>query len=647
MTVTMPATTTATMTAIGCGAAAGAVTAPRRANDRVMPSPGVGLRLAKAGGALACAAVCLATLASCGRGAAKPVSNGPDAGAAGSGGAADTGGGGSGGGVGPDGPGGAGTGGLAPVAGVEGSFIAPPALDRPPSPEDAGPLALRRLTVREYSNTVSDLLGIPVSGNLPFPVDQPNSTGFLAPTDVTLLDAERLVGVAERLATAAMAAGTIPVPCGAAPAPAPGAAATACATEFIATFGRRAFRRPLSALEASELLDVFSVTTAYGLDFRTSLVHVISALLQSGSFLYHWELADAAPARDGSLVVLGPHQVASRLSYLLWATMPDEALLAAADTNNLATPEELLAQAKRMFTDVARMKNGLASFHDQWLRVTGLDDLWKDPAKYPTFTPGLAAAFAEESHAYVSSVLSGGGDGTLKTLLTAPYSYANEPLAALYGVVGGGEAFPRVQLNATQRAGILTQPAFLASGATPTDTNPIKRGSVVWRRLLCGVPASTLHPDDDIPGPVIPGASNRARYGRLSQPTCAGCHSSFDPLGFAFEHYDAIGAYQTSDNGATVDASGEVMTPGGVKLAFRDAVDLATGLADSDEVKWCLTRHWFRYLMGRMDTAADLGSMERAYRAGAAVPGFSVPDLLTTAAQTKVFRYRALSPGEI
>ncbi|MES1205930.1 MAG: DUF1592 domain-containing protein [Pseudomonadota bacterium] len=540
--------------------------------------------------------------------------------------------------------GGAGAGGRPPTMGDNGTTVLPPPLDKPATPETAGPLGLRRLTLREYQNTVADLLGMTPNAASTFPPDEISSTGFAAPVAFTPFHTEMIADLSEKLAAAALAAGTIAVPC---TQPAAGAAATACAADFIGTFGRRAFRRPVTPAESADLLVVFAAATSTGLDFRSALTYVVSGILQSPNFLYHWEIGDEVVAREASLVVLTPHQMASRLSFFLWETMPDEMLLAAADARQLSTPEQVLAQANRMLADPVRSRRGFANFHEQWLRTQSLEDLVKDPARYPSFNTALRDAAGEELRVFVSSVMSATGDGTLKTLLTDSTSYANSALGALYGVSVTGDLFSKVQLNPAQRAGILTQAAFLAANATSSLTDPIKRGRVVWQRLLCGNTATREHPTDDVLGPAVPMTSNRSQYARQLQGACAECHQWFDPLGFAFENYNAIGVYQTTDNGVTVDASGDMLTPAGAKVPFRDAIGLVKALADSDEVKWCVTRQWFRHLLGRMDTTADLGSMERAYRAAAATPGYSIRDMLTTAVQTKAFRYRALSAGEM
>jgi hypothetical protein len=154
-----------------------------------------------------------------------------------------------------------------------------------------------------------------------------------------------------------------------------------------------------------------------------------------------------------------------------------------------------------------------------------------------------------------------------------------------------------------------------------------------------------------VPGPngqPDPAATLRQVYTQQdSNAACASCHASFDSLGFAFGNYDAVGAYQTLDHGQVIDTSGETVTPGSTKLTFRNAVELVDTLAVSDEVRWCVTRQWFRFVLGRMESGSDQGSVERAYRAGAAVPGFSIRQMLTSLVQTQTFRFRVPSPGEM
>ncbi|MES1207898.1 MAG: DUF1592 domain-containing protein [Pseudomonadota bacterium] len=531
-------------------------------------------------------------------------------------------------------------------------FVKPPAPGATQTPESAGTLALWHLTRSELENTLVDLLGASpaavaavVHGN--YPADEIADTGYYAPATYSPLQTEVLMSIAEALAVPMQ--GTFVPPC---TNPAPGADATACATAFIGSFGRRAFRRPLTDAEAGALLSLFNTATGLGFDFLGSLTQVVRGMLQSPNFLYHWEVGDATPARAGGLIALTQYQIASRLSYLLWQTMPDDTLLAAADTNQLSSPGQILTQATRMLSD-PRAKAGLANFHRQWLRVNGVESIEENPALYPTFTPLEAQAFGTELSTFVSAVVSPGGDGTLKTLLTAPYTYQDNPAAAaIYGATPAAAAGDPVPLNPAQRAGVLTQAAFLAVNSQPLNTDPLARGLAVWRQFLCGPGDDSGHISYSLPVMIDPSLARRDQYAQFyaQQPmpsTCTGCHNSFDPLGFAFENYDMIGAYRTTDGGHAIDASGAMTTPGGMRIAFQNAVGLVNALADDDEVKWCVTRQWFRFVLGRLESPADQGSLELAYRAGAVVPGFSIREMLMSLVQTQTFRFRAPSPGEM
>jgi Protein of unknown function (DUF1592)/Protein of unknown function (DUF1588)/Protein of unknown function (DUF1595)/Protein of unknown function (DUF1585)/Protein of unknown function (DUF1587) len=544
-----------------------------------------------------------------------------------------------------------GSGGL--VGGPDGGALAkPPALDAPPTPESAGTMALQRLTASELTNTMADLLGVSPAtvgaalANAGFPHDDVSSTGFLAPGAFSPLQTQALLSTAEQLAI--VPNGSLASAC---TAPAAGAQATACATTFIRAFGGRAFRRPVTDQEAAALLDLYTTAVGFGFDFQGSLTQVVRGVLQSPHVLYHWEVGDALPSRAGALIALTAYQIASRLSYLLWQTMPDDALLAAADNNQLSTPSQILTQANRMLGD-PRAQTGLANFHRQWLRVDGVESLQKDLTLYPTFNQAEAAAFGTELEKFVASTILPGGDGTLKTLLTAALTYQDNPDAsAIYGgalVAAPGHVLP---LNPAERAGVLTQMAFLATNATATQSDPLGRGLTVWQQLLCAPPTAATHPIFSF-GPIDTTATRRDVYAQIyaqqaSPPACAACHDAFDPVGLAFENYDAIGAYRTMDNGHPIDASGVTRTPGGTALSFQNAVELVNALAVNDEVKWCVTRQWFRFVLGRLEDTSDQGSMEIAYRAAAAVSGFSIRQMLMSLFQTQAFRYRAPSPGEM
>lgn len=280
------------------------------------------------------------------------------------------------------------------------------------------------------------------------------------------------------------------------------------------------------------------------------------------------------------------------------------------DAGQLATTEEWARQVERLLGEPARSSVGLSTFHAQWLGVEDLSALEKDPVLFPDYTPLVAEALDGELPAFVGAVFSTTDGATLKALLGAPYAYANQASAPLYGasLANPSPALERIDLDPQQRAGLLTQAAFLARHASAGATDRASRGQAVFAQLLCG-----------------------------------DANLAADTLGAAFENYDALGVYRITDGGQPIDASGEVITPLGATLRFENAVDLMQQLAKTDEVKWCMTRQWFRYGLGRLESAADLGSMQRAYRAGATSSAFRLHDMLSELAQSKAFRYRALS----
>ena len=542
-----------------------------------------------------------------------------------------------------------GGGGAGPAGGGQGSAVGtggstpappPPTPDLVPRPEAAGPLPLRRLSTREFNNTVADLLGDTTRPALDFPADAPSENGYLAPIDISDLHAQRYDETAGKLADAAMAANRLTVPC-----TNPTAATEAtCARQFIQQTGRRAFRRPVLATEETGLLAIFTQGRTLGLDFRTSLAQVVRAMLQSPGFIYHWEVGPNRPAVTAGVAPLTSHQVASRLSYFLWETMPDPELFAAADADSLLTPDAVEAQARRMLVS-PRAKSMMESFHTHWLLIENLDNLQKNAARYPSYTPAFREALAPGISEFANSILGSDGDGTLKSLLTAPYGFVNAALAPAYGVTATGTALTRTALDATKRAGLLTQPTFLASRAGVSASNPIYRGLSVYKQLLCGAvrPVPGNIPDVE---PEVAGKTTRDRYAAHAQGVCASCHAPFDPLGFAFENYDAVGAYRTTENGINVNATGTALTPRGKTINFANAIDLVNQLSESDEVKWCVTQNWFRFMMGRSEVDADWGSIELAYQQGAKTTGFSLREMVMTAVRSMAFRYRTVSPTE-
>jgi hypothetical protein len=521
-------------------------------------------------------------------------------------------------------------------------------------PESAGPLVMRRLTYREYDHVLAELLGdttAPAEGGS-WTNDSPNTAGFVAPTSTADLQvilysqaADTLVDSAIKIAATGKAAGKLTIPCKTAPTTT--AAENTCATQFITTFGLSAFRRPVTTAEQTDLLALFTKVRGLGLAFNDSLGAIVKGMIQSPNFLYHWEIGPTRPtAGSDGLVPLTSWQIASRLASVLWETMPDDALIQAAQAGQLTTAAGVTTQVNRMLADTARAGNGLFSFHQQWLFRFGNNerDLSQPLTKSNTmFTPAVAQALQTEFSQFLSSVYT--GDGTLATLFTAPYTFVNKELAAVYGVTGPATGFAKVQLDPTQRSGIFTQTAFLATLADEVHDQPVNRGLSIYTKVLCGTVGA---PPANVPGANFkPGGTTRQAIEVHQANMCAQfCHGLFDPPGFAFENYDAIGAYRTTDSGQNVDASGSFVTPGKATISFKNAIELSAQLAQSAEAQTCIDRQWTRYMLGRAETPAEAGSMALAYQKAAATPGFSVRDMVATLASSKAFMYRQLSAGE-
>jgi hypothetical protein len=522
-----------------------------------------------------------------------------------------------------------------------------------PPGESAGTLVMRRLTYREYDHMLADLLGdttTPAEGGNAWSPDAPNAVGYVAPASVADLQvalynqtANTVVETALQALAAGKTAGKLSIPC---KTPTTSAAETTCAAQFITSFGLKAYRRPVASAEQTDLLALFTKVRGLGLSFNESVGAIVKSMIQSPNFLYHWEIGPTKPAvgSDG-LVPLTPWQLASRLASTIWESAPDDTLLQAAQSGQLTTPAQVASQVTRMLAD-PRAANGLFYFNEQWLFNFGSQgrDLTQPLTKSsPLYTAAVAAGIATEFSDFVSSVYT--GDGTLKSLFTAPYTYVNHDLGAIYGVTGPATGFAKVSLDATKRGGIFTQTAFLATLASDGADNPIYRGLSIYLKVLCGTMGS---PPANVPAVTfIANGTTRQSYDAHGMSGCAaGCHNLFDPPGFSFENFDGNGSYRTTDAKQPVDATGTFVTPANATITFQNALDLSTQLAQSAEAQTCVDRQWTRFILGRPETAAESGSMSLAFQKAAATAGFSLRDLMATLLQSKAFMYRLPSPGE-
>ncbi len=505
-------------------------------------------------------------------------------------------------------------------------------------PNAVGPRPLYRLTRREYNNTVRDLLQDATQPADDFPDDRDRSFLFRRAGLVATQDADLLRTAAETLAKTAIKTPAALLPCD------PATGEDPCAAKFVSDFGKRAYRRPLSDAETMRLTALYqNARTAQKMTFNDAIETVLEGMLQSPAFLYHWEAPDVAPKLSGAAVQLAPYDVASRLSYFIWGTMPDKDLFDAAAAGKLATDADITAQAKRMLAD-AKAKDAATAFFREWLELDDIAPLPKDGKAYPDYNDALKGALVDGTDAFARSVLFDGG-GKLETLLTADYTFSNQVLAKVYGNSATGTTVSKTMLDTSQRLGLLTEPAFLTLAGSPDGSNPVKRGKAVYTKLMCG---ELPPPPPNVPPakPATAGGTTRQRFTEHDQNACAkGCHLLMDPIGYAFEHYDGIGRYRTMDNGQPVDSTGMINIDGADK-SFADAVELTKILSTSATVRDCFAKQWFRFAVGRTETDGDAPAMASVATAFA-TNQFDMRDLAPAIAASRSFRFRSVAVGEV
>ncbi len=515
-----------------------------------------------------------------------------------------------------------------------------------PTAAVTGPLTrIARLTHKQYDNTVADLLR--------YTPDTPPSLSFLADSSFAGYDnnadgltASDVLVQQYQQSAEALAAGAVTKSLAKLVTCTPAGDGSACAKEFIQKFGRRAFRRPLEDAETAAYLAGFTKAAASyaGTNaFDNGVQFVIESMLQSPYFLYRAELGQTKAA-DGA-IPLSDYEVASRTSYLLWNTMPDDSLAAAADAGQMHTFDQVRAQALRLLAD-PRARETIADFHSQWLQLSryATNYLTKNPATYPGFSADTGATLQLEATQFVSSVVFD-DKGGFSALMTAPYTFVNSDTAKIYGVQGTfTKDLQKVQLNPAQRAGYLTQVGFLASHAYADGDSPIHRGVFIQRQLLCNqIPPPPPGVNPTIPPPSATLKTTRDRVAaHTAGAPCNGCHTSIiNPGGFAFEHYDGIGAWRDQDNGAPVDAAATIRMDG-ADVSFTDAVDFAHKLAASTQARRCFVTNWMRYAYAHQEATADTPVID-AFTTKLADPAYDVQSFILDLTQTRSFLFR---PGD-
>ena len=414
-------------------------------------------------------------------------------------------------------------------------------------------------------------------------------------------------------------------------------AAMSCAEKVLGRFARLAWRRPLEADELQRLLALFQTGLEEEEDFVAGLKVAMQGVLMSPHFLYHVEID---PEPDSPV----PHpltsfELASRLSYFLWSSAPDEELLSRAAAGALASSEGLTAEVARLLAD-PRAAALVDNFAAQWLALRALNNAEPDSAAYPGFRPTLRTAMAEETRRFLREFFPQPGAPaslTLQQLPSAPFTYVNQELAQHYGLpLPSGSDWARVSLEGTARRGVATQGSVLLMTSYPARTSPVRRGKWVLEQLLCSPPPP---PPPNVIGDFGKGPGTGTLRQRLEQHRsnafCAACHKSMDPIGFALENFDGIGTYRTTDGGAPVDASG--VLPDG--RSFQNATELAGILAADAQLGRCALQKMFTYALGRVPTADDTRTFD-AIHDQLTASGYPAAELALQIVLSDAFRTR-------
>ena len=578
----------------------------------------------------------------------------------------------------------------------------------PESPLSRIPLAL---TPAEYNNTIADLLGFPRDGKRwparsaiadqlsplrvaskgvflpppPPPVwpwrfpSEPGSNGFegiVQGQDPSSYQVEELHLAAMHFASFALVAPTFftcdewtSLPAG---------VQKTCAWASIARFARRAYRRPLRVAESGRLKAFLQANVSAGpLDEAVALT--VAGILQAPSMHFRVESGKKS-------VPLNQWELATRLSYFLWDSMPDAALFRAAESGQLLDSDDIERQARRMLDD-PKARSAVVRFHHQWLgtdevllvaparRAFGplfgitprLKNASDDDLEWPAIMGPVRHSLKLETELFVEETIFD-NEGTFSALLTDNRGYISDATAPIYGEgarrVQNRPAVTRpieivvasigrqqsltlypVEFPRTERAGVLTLPSVLALGAYAVQPGPILRGKRVLERLACMEMGSPIQGAEAAlpPDTLTAESTNRQRTAIATSPsTCNVCHRQINPPGFAFEHYDAVGQWRAQDNGRPVDASGSLMLVGGEEIAFTDGIDLAHQLAASDHVRDCYVLHWTRYAVGDHLEGATPGLdvLQARFR-----EDDSIKELLVAIASSDLFRRRSSSDG--
>ncbi len=473
------------------------------------------------------------------------------------------------------------------------------------APPDPGRVTVRRLNRSEYNNVIRDLMRVDFKPAKDFPPDD-SGYGFDNIGDVLSVSPlllEKYLSAAGKIAEQAVA---VPPRGKSMPHtlltefqkqyfkyPIPSDNRRRVAEDFAQAFMRRAYRREVTSEEIKSVLVLAKQAVDDGGSFEEGVRLAVQAILMSPHFLFRWEL-DGAPDNPQAIRSLNEFELASRLSFFLWGSQPDDQLLKYAHNGQLR--KNMVKEVGRMLKDV-RAQSFVENFAGQWLELRNLEVYQPDKKLFPAFTPALRNDMRQETELLFAHIMR--GNRSVLELLSADYSFVNARLAAHYGIEGvQGEKFRSVSMRGTSRGGILGHASILTITSDPNRTSPVKRGKYILENIL-GTPPPAPPPDAPplSESGEITGTLREQFVKHRQDPTCASCHKVMDPIGFAFENYDAIGRFRTKDNGSPIDATGKLETG----ELFGNASDLRLILLNQKREYFarCIIEKMLTYALGR------------------------------------------------
>ena len=505
------------------------------------------------------------------------------------------------------------------------------------SREAVGPIAMRRITADQYRQTIADVFGADIRVVGRFEPDA-RRDGLLAVgtawVAVTPAGFEQYDSIARRIAAQVVAPENRERFVSCTPAD-PTLPDLDCSEQFIRKFGRQLLRRPLDEEDVARHLAIAQDAARELGDFYAGLRFALSALLVSPEFLFRVERASRDPS-DPERLRLTDHSIASRLSYFLWNTTPDEALLLAADRGELTSEEGLARQIDRLLAS-PRLETGVRAFFSDLLGFDELEQVSKDPILFPRFSRQLLEDAREQTLRLVADHLVVRGED-FRDLFTTRRSFMTRTLGLIYGVpVRAREGWEAMEFpQGSSRVGLQSHVSVLALHSHPGRSSSTLRGIFVREAFMCQVvPAAPADVDftvvQDVDNPDLKTARERLRAHR-SEPGCASCHRLIDPIGLGLENFDGIGIWRAKENGVPIDATGSLDGQ-----QFVGADGLGAVLHDTAPASACAVLNLFRYAIGRSPVAGEAGLL-RDLEEQFADTGYHFPALMRVLAMSDSFR---------